>query len=203
MPKKKAPAFRGGVTDGDTATVPIQKKEGDTELVSSVRASELTLDRGDVKASATIEFKVKRTEFEGRHNFDLTHALVDGRREKLHSKVYTMDAGTPPRRAVRLWLVCLKKTGSTYFDGTQVRPWRKGCKVPVDLRAAFQLMRDVENLKTVAGRYVIDSPYAPLLRQGKSMADLEADLVKIDPSKNLKGCYTCNDPKTINKVKAL
>ena len=171
MPKRKnaTPAFRGGVTDGDTATVPIQKKEGDTELVSSVRASELTLDRGDVKASATIEFKVKRTEFEGRHNFDLTHALVDGRREKLHSKVYTMDAGTPPRRAVRLWLVCLKKPGSTHFDGTQVRPWRKGCKVPDPLREAFALRRNVKNLEEVAARYVVASAYTQRLLQGAHM----------------------------------
>ena len=171
MPKRKnaTPAFRGGVTDGDTVNVPIQKKEGDTELVSSVRASELTLDRGDVKASATIEFKVKRTEFEGRHNFDLTHALVDGRREKLHSKVYTMDAGTPPRRAVRLWLVCLKKTGSTYFDGTQVRPWRRLCFVPDPLKEAFALRRDVENLETVAGRYVIPSEFTPRLLRNAHM----------------------------------
>ena len=53
MPKKGQGACKGGVTEGDTVTVPIQKKEGDTELVSSVRASELTLDRGDVSADAT------------------------------------------------------------------------------------------------------------------------------------------------------
>ena len=150
-------------------TVPIQKKEGDTELVSSVRASELTLDRGDVKASATIEFKVKRTEFEGRHNFDLTHALVDGRREKLHSKVYTMDAGTPPRRAVRLWLVGFGGKRYNNFDGTQVRDWRRLCFVPDPLKEAFALRRDVENLETVAGRYVIPSEFTPRLLRNAHM----------------------------------
>ena len=173
MPKRKSdPAFRGGVTDGDTVTVPIQKKEGDTELVSSVRASELTLDRGDVAESAAIEFKVKRTDVpKGRKQIQLTHALVndtDGtRRETLSTSFWTTDVGD--HKAVRLWLVGFGNRGDSHLDGTEVRDWRKGCKVPVDLRAAFQLMRDVENLKTVAGRYVIDSPYAPLLRQGAHM----------------------------------
>ena len=169
MPKKGQGALRGGVTEGHTATVPIQKKEGDTELVSSVRASELTLDRGAVAESATIEFKVKRTEFEGRHNFDLTHALVDGEREKLHSKVYTMDAGTPPRRAVRLWLIGFGNRGKRDLDGTEVRPWRKGCMVPKDLKEAFALRRNVKNLEEVAARYVVASGYTQRLLQGAHM----------------------------------
>ena len=119
MPKKGQGALRGGVTEGHTATVPIQKKEGDTELVSSVRASELTLDRGDVKASANIEFKVKRTEFEGRKQLDLTHAIVDRKRETLHTPIQTMNVGTAPQKAVRLWLVCFKQSRSERFDGSQ------------------------------------------------------------------------------------
>ena len=171
MPKRKnaTPAFRGGVTDGDTVNVPIQKKEGDTTLVTTVQASELTRDRGDVAASSTIEFTVKRTEFEGRVQLQLTHVLVDDERKQLFPSVQTMNVGTPPRRAVRLWLVCLKKTGSTYFDGTQVRPWRRLCFVPDPLKEAFALRRDVENLETVAGRYVIPSEFTPRLLRNAHM----------------------------------
>ena len=51
MPRMK-PKVRGGVLDDDAVTVPIQKKEGDTKLVRTVRASELTLDRGAVGENA-------------------------------------------------------------------------------------------------------------------------------------------------------
>ena len=151
--------MRGGVTEGDTVTVLIQKKEGDTELVSSVRASELTLDRGTVAESSTIEFKVKRTELEGRKQLDLTHAIVDRKRETLQTPIQTMNVGTAPQKAVRLWLVCFKQRRQERFDGSQVRVWRKGCNVPDDLKAAFALRRDVKKLEAVAGRYVVGSPY--------------------------------------------
>ena len=169
MPKKGEGACKGGVTEGDTVTVPIQKKEGDTELVHTVRASELTLDRGDVKASATIEFRCLRTDVARPGRLQLTHALVDNKCKKLHTNVWTKDVGTPSQKAVRLWLVSLKKTGSTNFDGTQVRDWRKSCNVPDDLRAAFALRRDVEALETVAGRYVVASPHQLRLLQGAHM----------------------------------
>lgn len=164
MPQKGEGACKGGVTEGDTVNVPIQKKEGDTRLVLTVRASELTLDRGDVKASATIEFTVKRTHVpKGRKQIQLTHALVDNECEKLNTSVFTIYAGTPPQRVVRLWMVSFKKYDKKRPDGTQIRDWRRGCKVPEDLRAAFALGRDVENLETVAGLHVVASPYTPRL----------------------------------------
>ena len=111
MPKRKnaTPAFRGGVTDGDTVNVPIQKKEGDTTLVTTVQASELTLDRGDVAASSTIEFRCLRTDVAGKGRLQITHALVDDERKRLTS-FFTKDAGTPPQRAVRLWMVSFKES---------------------------------------------------------------------------------------------
>ena len=84
MPKKGQGALRGGVTDGDTVNVPIQKKEGDTRLVLTVRASELTLDRGDVAASSTIEFRCLRTDVARTGKLQLTHALAGGEREVTH-----------------------------------------------------------------------------------------------------------------------
>ena len=170
MPKKGEGACKGGVTEGDTVTVPIQKKEGDTELVHTVRASELTLDRGDVKASATIEFTVKRTDVpRGRKQIQLTHALVDNECETLNMSVYTTYAGTPPQRALRLWMVSFKRRDKKKIDGTQIWVWRRRCKVPEDLREAFELMDNVDNLETVAGQYVVESQYQPLLLQGAHM----------------------------------
>ena len=116
MPKRKnaTPAFRGGVTDGDTVNVPIQKKEGDTRLVLTVRASELTLDRGAVGENDTIEFKVKRSEGEGGDQLLLTHAVVERKTERLRAPIRTMDVGTPPEKAVRLWLVGFEKKKRDY-----------------------------------------------------------------------------------------
>ena len=164
MPKRKnaTPAFRGGVTDGDTVNVPIQKKEGDTTLVTTVQASELTLDRGDVAASSTIEFRCLRTDVAGKGRLQITHALVDDERKRLTS-FFTKDAGTPPQRAVRLWMVSFKESDYKRPDGTEVRDWRKRCFVPDPLKEAFALMRDVNNLEAVAGRYVVGSPYQPRL----------------------------------------
>jgi len=164
MPKKKSdPAWRGGVTDGDTVNVPIQKKEGDTRLVLTVRASELTLDRGDVAASSTIEFRCLRTDVARTGKLQLTHALAGGEREKLHTNVWTKDVGTPPQKAVRLWMVSFKKYDKERNDGTQTRDWRRRCSVPDALKEAFALRRDVENLETVAGRSVIASEFTPRL----------------------------------------
>ena len=181
MPKKKSdPAWRGGVTDGDTVNVPIQKKEGDTRLVLTVRASELTLDRGTVAESVTIEFKVKRTDVpKGTKQIKLTHALVNDtngtRREQLTAPFKTMDVGTPPRKAVRLWLIGFGNRGKRDLDGTEVRDWRRGCLVPDDLRAAFALMRDVDNLEKVAGRYVIESKYTGLLLEGAHLYNCDVN----------------------------
>ena len=162
MPRMK-PKVRGGVLDDDAVTVPIQKKEGDTELVSSVRASELTLDRGAVGENDTIEFKVKRSEGEGGDQLLLTHAVVERKTERLRAPIRTMDVGTPPEKAVRLWLVGFEKKKRDYAIGTEVKDWRKDCLVPDPLKEAFALMRDVNNLEAVAGRYVVGSPYQPRL----------------------------------------
>ena len=167
--KKGQGACKGGVTEGDTVTVPIQKKEGDTELVSSVRASELTLDRGDVSADATIGFAVKRTDVpKGRKQIQLTHGIVDNECEKIQN-LWTKDVGTPPQKAVRLWMVSFKEIDYKHPDGTQTRPWRRNCFVPDPLKEAFALMRDVKNLEAVAGRYVAPSQYTELLLQGAHM----------------------------------
>jgi len=165
-PRKKA--YRGAVTDGDTVTVPIQKKEGDTRLVPTVRGSQLTLSRGDVGENDTIEFKVKRTEFEGRNQLQITHALVNrARKPPLTTNFKTIDVGD--HKAVRLWLVGFggKKNGN--LDGTEVRDWRRNSFVPDPLKEAFALRRDVKNLETVAGRYVIDSQFQPRLLQNAHM----------------------------------
>ena len=163
------PKVRGGVLDDDAVTVPIQKKEGDTKLVRTVRASELTLDRGDVAASSTIEFRCLRTDVAGKSRLQITHALVDDEREKLYTNVFAKDAGTPPQKAVRLWMVSFKEIDYKHPDGTQTRPWRKGCNVPDDLKEAFALRRNVKNLEEVAARYVVASGYTQRLLQGAHM----------------------------------
>ena len=163
MPRTK-PKVRGGVLDDDAVTVPIQKKEGDTKLVRTVRGSQLTLSRGDVGENDTIEFKVKRTEGEGRTQLLLTHAVVERKTERLRGPIQTMDVGTPPEKAVRLWLVGFEPKKRDYgANGTEVKDWRRGCLVPDPLKEAFALRRDVDNLETVAGRYVIASKYTPRL----------------------------------------
>ena len=168
MPRMK-PKVRGGVLDDDAVTVPIQKKEGDTKLVRTVRASELTLDRGAVGENDTIEFKVKRSEGEGGDQLLLTHAVVERKTERLRAPIRTMDVGTPPEKAVRLWLVGFEKKKRDYAIGTEVKDWRKDCLVPDPLKEAFALMRDVKNLEAVAGRYVAPSQYTELLLQGAHM----------------------------------
>ena len=165
MPPRK---FRGAVTVGDTVTILIQIKEGDTSLVPTVRGSQLTLSRGDVGENDTIEFAVKRTEGEGRTQLLLTHALVNrARKEQLTAPFKTMDVGD--HKAVRLWLVGFGDRVRRDLDGTEENDWRKGCLVPEDLREAFALRRDVDNLETVAGRYVVESPYQPRLLPGAHM----------------------------------
>ena len=170
MPKKKAPAYKGGVTDGDTVTVPIQREEDDVMLVPTARASELTLDRGDVSADATIRFTVKPKDVpKGRKQIQITHALVNDERQRVWPSVMTTDVGTPPQKAVRLWTVCFKEKKRDYGIGTEVRVWRKSCNVPDDLKEAFASSRDVKNLEAVAGRHVVPSTYQPRLLLGAHM----------------------------------
>jgi hypothetical protein len=158
MPPRRKLVYRGAVTDGPTVTILIQTKEGDTSLVPTVRGRQLTLSRGDVGENDLIEFKVKQKEGEGRKQLLLTHALVNRtRKPQLTPNFCTIDVGD--HKAVRLWLVGFGDRVRRDLDGTEVRDWRRGCLVPDPLREAFALRRNVENLETVAGRYVIDSQF--------------------------------------------
>ena len=162
MPPRRKLLYRGAVTDGPTVTILIQTKEGDTSLVPTVRGRQLTLSRGDVGENDLIEFKVKQKEGEGRKQLLLTHALVNRtRKPQLTAPFQTMDVGD--HKAVRLWLVGFGDRVRRDLDGTEENDWRKRCLVPDDLKEAFALMRDVNNLETVAGRYVVASPYQPRL----------------------------------------
>ena len=116
MPRTKL-KVRGAVTDDDAVTILIQKKKGDTSLVPTVRGRQLTLSRGDVEANDLIEFKVKRTEGEGRKQLLLTHALVNrARKPQLTPNFWTTDVGG--HKAVRLWLVGFGNRGKRDLDGT-------------------------------------------------------------------------------------
>lgn len=66
-------------------------------------------------------------------------------------------------------MVSFKRRDKKKIDGTQIWVWRRRCKVPEDLREAFELMDNVDNLETVAGQYVVESQYQPLLLQGAHM----------------------------------
>lgn len=152
----------------DGVAVPIQLQEGNGMLVPSMQASQLARDRGDVKTTATIEFKCTQEDIDramrAKERIKLTHAIVDGVRHTC-TNMWTSDVDGC--EVVRAWMVTFPKP-KRRLDGTEIKLWRRNCFVPEPLKEAFAL-KGLENLKAVAGLYVVQSPLTRLLLPGRHM----------------------------------